>query len=431
MKRGRNSPDVVDSPAKRKVGNKGLNKPRDENPPTKPALSTARTLLAFILVILPKDRKDNGKLKEPDLKEKLANTINHNPSTYEIIRTGIGFEIRTTSQALVTQIKKFTNIGGIGVTIRTNTNMVKGVIKNIPLDWNTDSLLNNPQIHSAQRHQNKRKENTKTVVITFIGKLLPNTLLFNNIKYTVYNYIPNPIRCYNCQIFGHLAHNCKRKPVCAKCSGGHKTSDCTDTKRKCSNCLGDHSAAYKNCPKYQQVHKNIQQKIENTEHRSYRDAVLNRIPAPANLITPQDNQDKILVSKQDLVAFIAQVMIGKLDQNLDEQLKTEHISSVSRLVTKAAKDHLHVEVEPQTVFKKIVNTNKLSEPDQANSTELAETAATPTPTTPKITGKKICRKNLTGKLKDDNLPKLAPPRQRSQSEHNRPLPQLTVQEDVH
>ena len=30
-------------------------------------------------------------------------------------------------------------------------------------------------------------------------------------------YVPNPLRCYNCQFFGHHESRCTRKKVCANC----------------------------------------------------------------------------------------------------------------------------------------------------------------------------------------------------------------------
>lgn len=71
------------------------------------------------------------------------------------------------------------------------------------------------------------------------------------------------------------------------------------------------------------------------------------------------------------MAFIAQVVIGRLAQNLDDQCKTEHISSVSRLVTKAVKEHLYLEVEPQSVFKQIVNSTKPTSVTPENTEEIA------------------------------------------------------------
>ena len=68
-------------------------------------------------------------------------------------------------------------------------------------------------------------------------------------------YVPNPLRCFNCQKFGHAQNNCKGQKVCARCaSRGHDTTDCS-SQLKCANCDGDHAAFSKDCPSWQREKK--------------------------------------------------------------------------------------------------------------------------------------------------------------------------------
>jgi hypothetical protein len=82
------------------------------------------------------------------------------------------------------------------------------------------------------------------------------------------------MRCTNCQRFGHKTKRCQAcAPVCAKCSGSHKTPDCTVTEKqalKCPNCGEHHSAAYRGCKRFQNVEKTL--KIASKQHLSYADA---------------------------------------------------------------------------------------------------------------------------------------------------------------
>ncbi|KAI5892969.1 uncharacterized protein SCHCODRAFT_01041471, partial [Schizophyllum commune H4-8] len=39
-------------------------------------------------------------------------------------------------------------------------------------------------------------------------------------------YRPQPIQCYNCFRFGHIASHCRRPATCGKCSEQHRTSEC-------------------------------------------------------------------------------------------------------------------------------------------------------------------------------------------------------------
>lgn len=55
-------------------------------------------------------------------------------------------------------------------------------------------------------------------------------------------------QCYNCQLYGHGASNCKVKAFCAICAENHKTSDCKSLTIKCANCGGDHKASSNECP---------------------------------------------------------------------------------------------------------------------------------------------------------------------------------------
>lgn len=47
----------------------------------------------------------------------------------------------------------------------------------------------------------------------------------------------NILRCFKCGEFGHKSTECKNNETCSKCSGNHKTSDCSSTVVKCVNCV--------------------------------------------------------------------------------------------------------------------------------------------------------------------------------------------------
>lgn len=63
-------------------------------------------------------------------------------------------------------------------------------------------------------------------------------------------YIPNPLRCFNCQKFGHGKSTCNRKAVCPRCGKeGHLETECHDTPH-CANCAGEHPAFSKECTEW-------------------------------------------------------------------------------------------------------------------------------------------------------------------------------------
>ena len=78
--------------------------------------------------------------------------------------------------------------------------------------------------------------NTNTYLMTFSCASLPQAIKagYHNIKVEV--YVPNPLRCYMCQRYGHGAMRCTNGHICHRCGGNdHEGSDCKETPF-CCNC---------------------------------------------------------------------------------------------------------------------------------------------------------------------------------------------------
>lgn len=87
---------------------------------------------------------------------------------------------------------------------------------------------------------------TNTFILTFNS---PTTLPHMNIGYLrvkVNTYISNPLRCLNCQTFGHGKKLYKAATVYCRCGGKHAEDGC-DSSVKCTNCSGPHVASSKEC----------------------------------------------------------------------------------------------------------------------------------------------------------------------------------------
>ncbi|GBN11569.1 hypothetical protein AVEN_246262-1 [Araneus ventricosus] len=66
-------------------------------------------------------------------------------------------------------------------------------------------------------------------------------------RLSVRAYIPNPLRCFQCQRFGHSKTSCRGTQTCARCAEvGHDSSQCTDAE-KCVNCKDAHTSFSRNC----------------------------------------------------------------------------------------------------------------------------------------------------------------------------------------
>ena len=99
-------------------------------------------------------------------------------------------------------------------------------------------------------------------------------------------FIPNPLRCFNCQLYGHGKNNCKKSTTCARCAQpDHSDIGCTLTE-KCTNCNGKHSSFSKDCPKWK-VEKEIQ-RVKVTQGISFPEA--RRIVESSSPVTPLAGQ---------------------------------------------------------------------------------------------------------------------------------------------
>ncbi|XP_071114707.1 uncharacterized protein [Haliotis cracherodii] len=92
--------------------------------------------------------------------------------------------------------------------------------------------------------------NTNTYLMTFARTTLPQSIKAGYFHIGVDVYVPNPLRCYKCQRFGHGSKSCRNSVVCHRCGANHESTDC-ETDLKCANCTGPHVASSKSCPVWQ------------------------------------------------------------------------------------------------------------------------------------------------------------------------------------
>ncbi|GFV21111.1 uncharacterized protein TNCV_4267441 [Trichonephila clavipes] len=121
--------------------------------------------------------------------------------------------------------------------------------------------------------------NTKHLILTFSTPDLPQTVKMAYIRCPVRPYIPNPLRCFQFQRYGHSKNVCRGKLTCPRCGeSGHDSADCTK-KEQCLNCKGDHPAYSRSCPTWiidkEITSVKIKEKISYPEARR---VVLSRTP---------------------------------------------------------------------------------------------------------------------------------------------------------
>ncbi len=66
-----------------------------------------------------------------------------------------------------------------------------------------------------------------------------------------------PIRCFNCQRFGHCADTCLYTHKCVCCSGDHPPDLGCTIPNLCANCGGPHSADSNKCPVFLNLQKSL------------------------------------------------------------------------------------------------------------------------------------------------------------------------------
>ncbi|GFX09455.1 putative RNA-directed DNA polymerase from transposon BS [Trichonephila clavipes] len=118
---------------------------------------------------------------------------------------------------------------------------------------------------------------TKILIPTFNSPKLPSNIKAGYLNCKLRPYIPNLLRCFKCQRFGHSQTSCRGQLTCSRCASvGHASTDCS-LEPKCINCLQPHPSDSKLCPKWK-IEKQIQE-IKTTQNISY--------PEARKLIVPQ------------------------------------------------------------------------------------------------------------------------------------------------
>ena len=107
------------------------------------------------------------------------------------------------------------------------------------------------KLHRISVFRNGQRKPTGTLILTFQSQNLPKYISVGYYRVAVSQFIPNPMRCYKCQKFGHTKFNWRKNEVCNKCGKeGHTDSQQCTNEAKCVNCQGNHASNDKTCPKW-------------------------------------------------------------------------------------------------------------------------------------------------------------------------------------
>ncbi|XP_046338071.2 uncharacterized protein LOC124119567 [Haliotis rufescens] len=173
------------------------------------------------------------------------------------------------------------------VSVHKTLNSKKGIIRDRArclADMSEEEIaieLKSQGVTDVKRFTRKKQDGTitqtNTYLFTFSLSVLPTSIKAGYFNIGVEVYVPNPLRCFKCQQFGHGAKYCRNNAACFRCGGAHDSSECTNT-INCVNCSGGHMASSKFCPKFEYETKIL--KIKCNNNISYHEAK-KLIPLPS------------------------------------------------------------------------------------------------------------------------------------------------------
>ncbi|GBN34738.1 hypothetical protein AVEN_31442-1 [Araneus ventricosus] len=242
-----------------------------KKPPFSGQSSSIQNFDSFFVIKRVTDKHENFSTVSPFLVEKaITGSVGIVKST-KLMRSGdLLVEVASSKQAQ--QILKLHSLSTISVSVKPHEtlNSSKGVITcgrllNLPIEEITQELRG--QGVKDVRRINIRRDGelvpTKHFILTFNTPRLPEYIKAGYVRCSVRPYIPNPLRCFKCQRFGHSKTNCRGTLTCARCAvAGHESTGCTAVE-KCVNCQGQHTSFSRSCPKWKQEKEVVATKYQN------------------------------------------------------------------------------------------------------------------------------------------------------------------------
>ena len=214
------------------------------------------------LIIEPTDENGFDKLS-PFAVEKGIQGLAGAPKSVTKLRSG-ALLVEVTSKAHSDNLLRAKALVSVPIKVSAHRtlNFKKGVIRCEGLDRATkeelDELKEQQNITELRRISITREQKkilTHTYIVTFQLTSLPQKIRIGYIETRVKPFIPNPLRCFKCQRFGHHQSKCRKQEVCARCLGtDHDKSNCT-MEPKCQNCEGRHESNSRDCPAWKKEKK--------------------------------------------------------------------------------------------------------------------------------------------------------------------------------
>ncbi|KAK6189066.1 hypothetical protein SNE40_005111 [Patella caerulea] len=225
---------------------------------------TSRTWPRFLVIQSTNDT--NLAKTSPFLISKGLAGLAGEPKSVKKMRNGT-LLVECAKESHASSLLKSTTLANIPIKVapHNSLNSSRGVIRSQDLEGSSEEeMLENlasQGVTYVKRISIRRNGNiiqTNTYILTFDKPDLPKMIKAGFLAITVTPYIPNPLRCFHCQRFGHSKNVCKGKATCARCGqDGHESTSC-QLDHCCINCKGSHFAYSRECPIWKKE-KQVQQ----------------------------------------------------------------------------------------------------------------------------------------------------------------------------
>ena len=268
--------------------------------------------------------------------------------------------VETTRRAQTENLLKVTKFFNMKVSVSEHRtlNTSKGIIKDRTLKGETEQdiceYLKSQGVIAVKRFTIKKDHEvieTNTLLLTFNSITVPKTLRIFYQFVPVDIYVPNPLRCFNCQRFGHHESDCPIDycSVCEKCGTGgfeHLASACPNPV-KCVNCGLNHLSRSNVCEVWKKE-KEIM-KIKVTRNLTYLEArkIVEHTPettfstiVQSAIAKPEIKNDYTQTSENDkIISSSTKVLIPT-------KYKTSKSQPSSKISTSQSKQPSTSQVEP-------------------------------------------------------------------------------------
>ncbi|GFS59423.1 uncharacterized protein TNIN_191841 [Trichonephila inaurata madagascariensis] len=220
--------------------------------------------------------------------------------------------IETATQAQSINLLQCTNLSNISITATPHKtlNSSKGVIycpDLIPLpDSEIEEELASQGVEAVKRITSVKDGKTVTsplFILTFSKHTLPENILIGYLNNKIRPYIPNPLRCFRCQSYGHGTASCLGVATYNKCSSTEHASEACTTERRGNTLLIPKSVQNGSKKKKYKELNNDQHKIKKKDTATQTDietqTEISNIETPTNIdnLTSESHKDSPIAQK--------------------------------------------------------------------------------------------------------------------------------------